>query len=86
MCDVCILNDVFIEDVDLAICHSHRLYYVQNFQADLTDIAFRADSHLFIQKGANLSFIIDENTFNQRKRLTGNLGATPFQLVSWTQI
>lgn len=45
-------NDVFIKGVDVSIRHSLRDYWASHPYADLTDIAFHADSLLAIQKGS----------------------------------
>lgn len=44
------LNDIFIEGVDFSICHSHGKCWVSNPQAELSDIAFKTQPLLVIQK------------------------------------
>lgn len=44
------LNDVFIEDVNASVCHSFRYFLTQNPRSDLSDVAFQAESLLYIQK------------------------------------
>lgn len=48
-----ILNDIFIKGVNSSNCHSLWEYWgAPNPQADLTDIAFKAQLQLAIQKGS----------------------------------
>lgn len=43
-----ILNNIFIKDADASIRNSLHQYWPQNPQADLSDIAFQAESLLSI--------------------------------------
>lgn len=43
-------NNVFIEEVNQSLRHSLQNYWATNPEADLTDIAFQAESVLAIQK------------------------------------
>lgn len=49
------LKDAFIERLELSIGHSSRQYWAQIPQADLTDIAFWAESLSSIQKDAEVT-------------------------------
>lgn len=51
--DEATLKDVFIEGVDASVRRIHRHYWAQDSQADLTDIAFQAESLFYIQKGTD---------------------------------
>lgn len=46
------LNDIFIKCVEASICRSFREIWAMHLQADMTNIAFKAQFTLAIQNGA----------------------------------
>lgn len=53
--DEAALNDIFIEIIDSSICHSVWKYWASTSQADLTDVALKAQSPLAILNGRTKS-------------------------------
>lgn len=49
--DISTLHDIFIKCVGRSICHSIREYWATHSHVDVTNIAFKAQSLVEVQKG-----------------------------------